>query len=895
MRNFTNRQTPNHRSPVANTNVAAHIVNSKPSTRWLNVFCLSLLFFATASTRSLAAVNFQPPPTQIAAVNICVGSSNNDVFEFQATNFGVAVNLTSLTFSTTGSTYTTSDISNFHLYRNTSNNFGTASLVGTVAAVAPGAQTFSGALGSVPGGFGTVTAYFWITCDVKPGATAAHTVAIASLTTSTPAVASYAAGAGNTFTIGPPTPVTASLSASPLCVTNALTLTGTATGATSFLWAGPAGGAALTSTTTLSTGVLSVTTANAGVYTFTATNACGSTTVTTTALAVNQKPVFSTLTETPNPGCIGSSMVLSATTSTVGAGPIVYTWTSPGGTAITNPTSLTLASVNSLAAGNAGVYTISATVAGCAGTATLTSTSAMVVNQKPIFSAVTETPNPGCIGSSMALAATTSTAGAGPIAYTWTSPGGTSITNPTSLTLASVNSLAAGNAGVYTISATVAGCAGTATLTSTSAMVVNQKPVFSGVIETPNPGCIGGTMVLAATTTTAGAGPIAYTWTSPGGTAITNPTSLTLASVNSLAAGNAGVYTISATVAGCAGTATMTSTSAMVVNQPPTSVTASLSSGLLCTGASLTLHGTATGAATYSWTGPVGGAAMTSTTTVSTEVLSVTALNAGVYTLTATNTCGPTSAVTSSLTVNQLPAFTDVTETTNPACIGGSMTLAASIATAGAGPIVYSWAGPGGSDITNPNSLTTASVNPLSAADAGAYTISATVAGCAGTSTGISSVPLALNSQPSSVAPTTFPTTVCAGDAITLTGNVSDGTSLSYSWTGPSTGDISSASSVNAAIGSSIVADAGSYTLTVTAAGCAPVTGVTLPQTVNKLPSSVTASFSPTPACLGATITLSGGDSGDGSGVAYSWSGPSTGDIIGALSETAIHRFCCYQ
>ncbi len=681
----------------------------------------------------------------------------------------------------------------------------------------------------------------------------------------------------------------------PGCIGSSMALAATTSTAGSgpivYTWTGP-GGTGITNPTSLTlASVNPLASGNAGIYTISATVAgcAGTATMTSTsAMVVNQLPTFTGVTETPNPGCIGSSILLAATTSAAGAGPIVYSWLSPGGTAITNPASLTTASVNPLAAGNAGVYTINATVAGCVGTASMTSTSAMVVNQLPTFTSATETPNPGCIGGSMVLAATTSTAGAGPIAYSWTSPGGTAITNPTSLTTASVNSLAAGNAGVYTISATVAGCVGTASMTSTSAMVVNQLPSFSGVTENPNPGCIGGSMVLAATVSSAGSGPIVYNWTSPGGTAITNPTSLTTASVNSLAAGNAGIYTISATVAGCAGTSSMPSTSPMVVNSAPTLVTASLSSTPLCVGNSLTLNGAATGADSYSWAGPTGGAAMTSTTTVSTEVSSVTALNAGVYTLTATNACGNTTAVTTSLDVNQLPVFTDVTETTNPACIGGSMTLAATISTAGLGPVVYSWAGPGGSDITNPNSLTTASVNPLSAGDAGAYTISATVAGCAGTNTAVSSVPLVLNSQPSSVAPATSPTTVCAGDLITLTGNVTDGTSLSYSWTGPVTGDISDPSSINTTINTATVSDAGSYSLTVTAAGCAPVTGVSLPQTVNKLPTTVTASVSATTACQGDNITLLGGDSGDGAGVNYSWTGPVTGDIIGALSETAI-------
>ena len=82
----------------------------------------------------------------------------------------------------------------------------------------------------------------------------------------------------------------ASLSASILSPSMSVTLNGTSTGATSYAWAGPAGGATMTSTTTLSTSILSVNTSNSGVYTLTATNACGSTVATTGVLTVTTTP-----------------------------------------------------------------------------------------------------------------------------------------------------------------------------------------------------------------------------------------------------------------------------------------------------------------------------------------------------------------------------------------------------------------------------------------------------------------------------------------------------------------------------------------------------------------------------------------------------------------------------
>ncbi len=849
----------------------------------------SVLFTAFRVDKLHAAYTTADPLTQIAGGAICLNTSGNQIYTVELDGFFSATTITGLSISTTGSTYTTSDITTFRLYTSATNNFSTATLRSTITAGGPGTQSFTGFSVNL-GGLGTL--YAWVTCDVAAGATPGRTVKVASMN-GTPAPTLNNAGAGNTFYIGPPAGVTATLSGNPLCVASTLNLTGAATGATSYLWVGPTGGAAMTSTTTVSTRVTSVTALNAGIYTLTATNTCGSTQAVTAALAVNQLPTFTGVAQTPNPGCVGSSMSLSATTSASGVGPIVYAWTHTGGTAISNASSLTSASVNPLVAANAGTYTITATVAGCAGNATRTSTAAMTVNQLPVFTGVTQSPSTACVGATMTLAASTSTAGTGPITYAWAGPGGTAITNPTSLTTASVNPLAAGNAGIYTITGTIAGC-GSTTGTSSTPMAVNQLPTFTGVTQSPNPGCVGSIMTLAASTSAAGAGTIVYAWTGPGGTAITNPSSLTTASVNVLSAGNAGNYTITATAAGCAGSATRVSTTAMSVNQLPafTGVTESPNPG--CVGASMTLaaavSSAGSGPITYTWTGP-GGTAITNPASLTTaSVNALAAGNAGIYTISATVPgCSGAAIGTSALAmvVSQLPVFTGVTQSPNPACEGASTILAATTSTAGLGPISYTWSGPGGTAITNPSSLTTASINPLVAANTGSYTISATVAGCAGTNTGVSTIPLAVNTQPLSVLPSVSPSPACIGDLVNFAGNVTGGTSLTYSWAGPVTGDISSASSADATINTVAVADAGSYTLTVTAAGCAPVSGTTSPLVVNTLPSSIGAGIGPNPACVGGSVVLGGGASIDGVGVIYSWTGPVTSDISSPSSLTA--------
>ncbi len=84
----------------------------------------------------------------------------------------------------------------------------------------------------------------------------------------------------------------------------------------------------------------------------------------------------------------------------------------------------------------------------------------------------------------------------------------------------------------------------------------------------------------------------------------------------------------------------------------PTSVTASASPNPICVGSTLTLTGGATNAISWNWTGPN---SFTSTLQ-SPTIASITTAGAGIYTLSACNTCGCTPASTASVTVNSAPA-----------------------------------------------------------------------------------------------------------------------------------------------------------------------------------------------------------------------------------------------
>jgi hypothetical protein len=68
----------------------------------------------------------------------------------------------------------------------------------------------------------------------------------------------------------------------------------------------------------------------------------------------------------------------------------------------------------------------------------------------------------------------------------------------------------------------------------------------------------------------------------------------------------------------------------------PSSVTATANPNPICAGQTLSLTGSATGATSWSWSGPDGFTSSLQNPTIS----NITTLGAGVYTLTATNGCG---------------------------------------------------------------------------------------------------------------------------------------------------------------------------------------------------------------------------------------------------------------
>ncbi len=132
----------------------------------------------------------------------------------------------------------------------------------------------------------------------------------------------------------------------------------------------------------------------------------------------------------------------------------------------------------------------------------------------------------------------------------------------------------------------------------------------------------------------------------------------------------------------------------------PTAVTASASPNPICAGSTLTLIGSATGATIWSWTGPNAFSSASQSPTIA----SITTAGAGVYTLTASNTCGAATAVnTASVAVSALPTTANAGSDINPACGLITATLAGNTPSVGTG----AWSVVSGTaTITTPSSPT---------------------------------------------------------------------------------------------------------------------------------------------------------------------------------------------
>jgi large repetitive protein len=336
------------------------------------------------------------------------------------------------------------------------------------------------------------------------------------------------------FTLIDPTPPATPVvgSNSPICSGGTINLTATSTtpGVT-YAWSGPASFASVSQNPTITAAIVS----NSGTYSLTTTLAGCTSAAATVSVTVNQTPATPTLTSN-TPVCTGNTLTLSAGTTTAGA--MTFAWTGPNSFTNTsqNPTIPTVTQ----AAG--GTYSVIFTsVAGsCPSTA---GTTTVVVNETPNLTGGTTTNPTACASATGSITLNGLTANT---ANTINYINNLSVAVSANFTTNGTGALVIPNlvAGTYTnfkvIS--VAGCTSNTLPTFT---LTNPSLPATPVATTNGPLCVGASLQLGATTTSAGSA--TYTWAGPNGfnSALQNPTPFIVS------AASAGAYNVSVTINNC--------------------------------------------------------------------------------------------------------------------------------------------------------------------------------------------------------------------------------------------------------------------------------------------------------------------------------------------------------
>jgi gliding motility-associated-like protein len=425
--------------------------------------------------------------------------------------------------------------------------------------------------------------------------------------------------------------------------------------------------------------IANVSSANAGLYNVTATvNGCTGP-VASTTVNINPLPNVPNI-NSNSPVCSGTTISLVAN-SNAGAS---YSWSGPNGfsSSLQNPTILN-ANTNA-----SGTYFVTATLNGCSSANNIDIT----VNPIP-SSPLAGSNSPICNGTTLDLSAST----IANATYNWTGPNNfsSSLQNPT------IANATTANSGVYSVNATVNGCASNS---SNVNITVNPIP-SSPAVSSNSPLCQGSTLSLTAGNI-AGA---SYLWTGPNNfsTSLQNPT---IANANT---SMTGVYSVTATVNGCTSNPSNIN---VTVYQIPSAPLLSNNSPA-CEGSNISLNASSINGASYNWSGPNG----FSSSQQNPLIANATLANGGSYTaFVSVNGCSSANASTI-VTVNPIP--TSPTATNNSAiCEGATLSLFSStIANA-----TYNWTGPGGFTSSTQNS----SISNTNITNSGQYQVRVTVNGC---------------------------------------------------------------------------------------------------------------------------------------------------------------------
>jgi gliding motility-associated-like protein len=602
--------------------------------------------------------------------------------------------------------------------------------------------------------------------------------------------------------------------------------------------------------------------------------------------------------------CDDDTVVLTASNSVPGTGDLTYTWSGPASynfSETVGAVETSTATINNITTAGTGSYqVIAATDVGCSDTLSLN----IVVNPVP-DAMVIAGGGTFCAGGEVVLTATNTVPGIATIDYTWTGPG-----VPANMATGTV---AGGDPITLTLTDVQVADAGSYSLTLVSELGCTSDPISVTVNVTPTPilsgtgggsYCVDDDITLTATNSAPGIGTMTCVWNGPNIFNVTqnvsgsNPITLPLNNVNNAFEG---VYTLVCSVGNCADTVSFD----VVINAAP-QIGNIGPVGPFCSGDAVTLTAininTDTGPINYTWTGPNPNNTLFPFSGTGPQagpfpvtIPNLTTADGGLYTL-VLSTLGGCESVPQSITLAVNPSPEITITGGGDVCNGQDVTLTATNSTLGVGPIIFIWSDPNGDilnqGVTAANVPCTATINNVSTANNGIYTIFKTIdaTGCDATETVTLNVLPGLN-----IIDPTPDSTYCEFGTVVLTAtNTVDAGDLTYTWNGPNGKvlgpfTVGSFEPLIAIINEASLDCSGTWTLDVTSAiGCNSNTTqveVTIAEGVRIV--SVTGGGE---YCLNAPVALNGTGEGSATSVDYTWTDPN-GTIIGSGNTTAAGPF----
>ena len=442
-------------------------------------------------------------------------------------------------------------------------------------------------------------------------------------------------------------------------------------------------------------------------------------------------------------------------------------WTSNGTGIIANPNSLTTATYTP-GANETGSVMLTLTATGNAPCVNAVSTKTITISTAA--SAAAGTAITAC--SNAAVNITSGASASNNTGVLWTSNGTGTISNPTSLTIATYTP-GANESGTITLTLSATGNTPCGNAVSTKTLTISQAATV--VAGTAITAC--SNAAINITTGSSASNNTGIVWTSNGTGTITNPTSLTTATYIP-GNGETGSVTLTLTATGITPCANAVSTKTLTISQAATAV-----AGTAITACSNAAINITTGSVASNNTGIVWTSNGTGTITNPTSITTATYTPGNgetgpvTLTLTATGITPCANAVsTKTLTISQ--AATAVAGTAITACSNAATNI--TTGSSANNNIGIVWTSNGTGTIANPTSLTTATYTPGSG-EVGTITLTLTATGNAPCANAESTKSLSISQEITITTQPIASQTICSGFPVNFSVSAT-GTGLSYEW-----------------------------------------------------------------------------------------------------------------